>query len=98
MSPTQRHIDRLGNFALGLVDDIVRPVETITHVRGHVLPRNEDAHRLPTVDFMIHHESGMQCGGRILSEDADILCALARALDIPLCSTLNEMFPPTNKS
>jgi len=85
---------RLGNFALGLVDDIVRPTEKITHVRGDVLPRKyRDVASLPMVSFMIHYESGVRCGGHILSEDAEILCALARALNIPLCSTLNEMFP-----
>lgn len=76
-------------MALSLVDDIVRPIEPITHIRAHKVVDDRD--ELDLIDLHIHHRSGMQTGSIILEEDAETIAHLAKGLDIPLCSTLHTI-------
>lgn len=79
----------LGCMALGLVDDIVRPVVPITHIRAHKVVDDRD--ELDLIDLHIHHHSGMETGAIILLEDAETIAHLAKELGIPLCSTLHTI-------
>lgn len=79
----------LGCMALTLVDDIVRPVAPITHIRAHKVVDDHDA--LDLVDLHIHYHECGDNGCIILEEDAETIAHLATALNIPLCSTMHRI-------
>jgi len=79
----------LGCMALSLVDDIVRPVVPIVFIRAHKVAGDRD--ELDLIDLHIHHHSGMDTGAIILEEDAETIAHLAKALNIPLCSTMHRI-------
>ena len=80
-------MNQLGNFALYLVSDILRPESPIQIISG-VDYGNVTGARM--IHISIHHEAGFRSGGAVLAEDAEIICALAVALNIPLCQTLKH--------
>lgn len=74
-------------MALGLVDDIVSPLGTITHITGYRYPvrpgyTREIDYDLDICGVSIHYDDGCTQGCEVLAEDALIIRALAKRLDI----------------
>lgn len=86
MTRLQR-IRQLSAMALGLVGDIVSPLDTITHITGYRYPVRTGHTReiddgLDICDVSIHYVGGYSQGCDVLAEDALIIRTLAKRLGI----------------
>jgi hypothetical protein len=86
MTRLQR-IRQLSAMALGLVDDIVSPLDTITHITGYRYPvrtghKREIDYDLDICTVSIHYDDGCAQGCDVLAEDALIIRTLAKRLGI----------------